>query len=165
MHSRLKTSPGASVTFPDERNGTRMYTSARNRLRGTFSTRTRWGSPSCESSRTIFFHATVNSRAYTAGCCLLSGAVALKSLGETQEERILTNLKKKREREYVCVCVYVCVCSRVCEEERERKKKQKRIRIRDRVVIAITLAQSDHLTICDPRLAFEWRVIRTKNRY
>lgn len=45
------------------------------------------------------------SRAYTAGCCLLSGAVALKSLGETQEERILTKLKnrieKERERESV----------------------------------------------------------------
>jgi len=45
------------------------------------------------------FHATVSLRAYTAGCCLLSGAVALKSLGETQEERILTNLKTERERE------------------------------------------------------------------
>lgn len=80
-------SPGKTVRLP------RMYTSvsARNRLRERFRLEDRRPEigPSCESSRAIFFHATVNSRAYTAGCCLLSGAVALKTLGETQEERIL----------------------------------------------------------------------------
>lgn len=50
---------------------------------------------------------------------MLSGAVALKSLGETQEERILTNLKREIERER----------ERVSEKkERERKKSIKKIR-------------------------------------
>lgn len=70
--------------------------------------------------------------------------------------RTHTDKFKERKRESVCEWV---------RKERERKKSKKKEYDRDRIVIAITLAQSDHLTICDPRPVFERRVIRTKNRY
>ena len=77
VHSCLKTSRDTQY-FLDKRNvrSSRMYMSAssRNRLRERFRRRGEIG-PSCESSRTIFFHATVNSRAYT-----MSDAVCFQEL-------------------------------------------------------------------------------------
>lgn len=73
-------------------------------------------------------------------CCLLSGAVTLKYLEESQEETQNRQLRESVRCRKKCICVRRCIVK--------------------------MLAQSDHLTICDPRLALTGRVIRTKkNRY